>query len=413
MQSMSHSKAEVRWDAPLCIIDLDVMNARLMELERAVFGERTYKPRKTVELPVSGVTFVDEKTGVAEYFGSTSTIDLLRSFHKAFGQAHTNGADERASKRRRQDTNEHPIGSDIPRNFRPQEIYTSLTLRWGTRQWPMEDRHETNAFLFFRYVYNTVPILDKKVFCNTYKDFGEKPETPQSLELECLTYSVLALGALYPRRTIPNAGEKYFAEAQCLLANLLGASSLKTVQAALLMAVYAHYTARHNLAYDYLGIAIRLAYSAGLNRNFDQAGFTNTAVQEARRTWWVLYSLESELCLEYGRPLCIRETDSTAPYPEETLDETANFSRISFVIVMAKFSRTVRKVIDLVSNIDEKRNEIESFVGRLMNLQAELMTWKGELPAHLANKDPVRGDAIGYDAIGWVRRQCRDIDLRE
>jgi hypothetical protein len=74
-----------------------------------------------------------------------------------------------------------------------------------------------------------------------------------------------------------------------------------------------------SVAYNYLGIAIRLAYSAGLNTNFDKTGFTNIAVQEARRTWWILYSFESELCLEYGKPLCIRETDSTAPYPEETL----------------------------------------------------------------------------------------------
>jgi hypothetical protein len=119
------------------------------------------------------------------------------------------------------------------------------------------------------------------------------------------------------------------------------------------------------VAYDYLGIAIRLAYSAGLNRNFDEAGFTNIVVQEARRTWWTLYSLESELCVEYGRPLCIRETDSIASYPQETLvsiitslismsyltriqDEIANVSRVSFIIVMAKFSRTVRKIIDLV-----------------------------------------------------------------
>jgi hypothetical protein len=119
------------------------------------------------------------------------------------------------------------------------------------------------------------------------------------------------------------------------------------------------------VAYDYLGIAIRLAYSAGLNSNFDEAGFTNLAVQEARRTWWTLYSLESELCVEYGRPLCIRETDSIASYPQEALvsiitplismsyltriqDGTTNVSRASFIIVMAKFSRTVRKIIDLV-----------------------------------------------------------------
>ena len=43
----------------------------------------------------------------------------------------------------------------------------------------------------------------------------------------------------------------------------------------------------------------------------------------ALRTWWTLYSLESELCLEYGRPLCIRERDAKVSYPQETLVSTS------------------------------------------------------------------------------------------
>ncbi|KAJ6069766.1 hypothetical protein N7499_011653 [Penicillium canescens] len=406
--------------------DLDIINARVMELERAVFGERTYQPRRTVELAdapqitnetVSGVTFVDEKTGVADYFGSTSTIDLLKSFHETVQEvldhAPSSGADERASKRQRREAVEHPINSDASRNFRIQDIYASPTVRRATSWWPSGNLVEVHLDYFFGIVYSTIPIFDENVFRAAFRRFANTSESSQRLQWECLTYSILALGALYsPSDT--ECAASYFAEAQGLLGSLLGVSALRTAQAALLMAVYAHYTAQHNLAYDYLGIAIRLAYSAGLNRNFDEIGFTNIVVQEARRTWWTLYSLESELCVEYGRPLCIRETDSIASYPQETLDETATVSRVSFIIVMAKFSRTVRKIIDLVSNIDEKRNGIKSFAGRLMNLQAELMTWRGELPAHLAPKDIATSEGLrARERIAWVQRQCCDIELRE
>lgn len=73
------------------------------------------------------------------------------------------------------------------------------------------------------------------------------------------------------------------------------------------------------VAYNYLGIAIRMAYSIGIN---GRPSHTMAAVidsQSALRTWWMLYSLESDICLEYGKPLCIRETDAKAPYPQQPL----------------------------------------------------------------------------------------------
>ena len=84
-------------------------------------------------------------------------------------------------------------------------------------------------------------------------------------------------------------------------------------------------TAQANLAqvaYNYLGIAIRLAYSTGINENMRIALLSTAENQLALRTWWTLYSLESEICVEYGRPLCIRETDAKAAYPQETLVST-------------------------------------------------------------------------------------------
>jgi hypothetical protein len=63
---------------------------------------------------------------------------------------------------------------------------------------------------------------------------------------------------------------------------------------------------------------------------------------------------------------------------------------------------------DKVSNIDEKSIEIESFVGRMMNHQAELMAWREELPVHLQIRN----------SEGSVNRttfdfQCAEIELRE
>ncbi|CAI7651881.1 unnamed protein product [Penicillium pancosmium] len=63
--------------------------------------------------------------------------------------------------------------------------------------------------------------------------------------------------------------------------------------------------------------------------------------------------------------------------------------------------------------MSEKRHPLESFVGRMMNHQAELMTWRGELPSHLApNYAAASEDEQAWSNMSWVQRQCFDIELR-
>ncbi|KAJ5122203.1 hypothetical protein N7448_003335 [Penicillium atrosanguineum] len=174
-----------------------------------------------------------------------------------------------------------------------------------------------------------------------------------------------------------------------------------------------------------------MAYSIGINENINSPEGVTLDHQVALRTWWTLYSLESELCLEYGRPLSIRETDAKASYPTEypvssfnSLErapslikkqdaEAKSASKKTFIIVMAKFSRVVRKIIDLASNINERTDALQSFVGRMMNHQAELMTWRAELPVHLAPNDTGTVEGLrAWGQVPWMQHQCLDIELR-
>jgi hypothetical protein len=84
------------------------------------------------------------------------------------------------------------------------------------------------------------------------------------------------------------------------------------------------------VAYNYLGTAIRMAYSIGINGSPSHRITEVIDSQSALRTWWTLYSLESDICLEYGKPLCIRETDAKAPYPEHTTVRT--YCSLAYVI---------------------------------------------------------------------------------
>lgn len=100
---------------------------------------------------------------------------------------------------------------------------------------------------------------------------------------------------------------------------------------------------------------------------------------------------------------------------------------------MAKLSRITRKIIDLVccfdsddvenklakcaiqlSDISEKGLSMQSYVGRLMNHQAELMTWRGELPVHLSPRDSVPMARLHVlENTAWIQRQYYEVEIRE
>jgi len=96
------------------------------------------------------------------------------------------------------------------------------------------------------------------------------------------------------------------------------------------------------LAYNYLGVAIRLAYSIGLNRSSVTVAYSEAAwpgvgrevVSEmCKRIWWQvtgyltsnltdlqMYTLEVEIALDSGRPICIRNSDIDVEWPVEVDD---------------------------------------------------------------------------------------------
>ncbi|KAJ5812132.1 hypothetical protein N7474_008433 [Penicillium riverlandense] len=418
----------VQWPPALSIMvigGLDIINARVIELERAVFGERTYQPSSAVDSPggaghttdqnISGVTIFDEHN-VSSY-GPTSTIALLKSMENKLSWSESaDGHSTRPTKRPRWELTA-PLISHSERVSR-LDIYASADLQ-SEGTWKIRE-HLANAHVdcFFLTVHDTIPVLNEDTFRSAYGLFWNAPPSDSTnthtRQSQCMIYSVLALGALYSKAAANDSqwAANYFAEAQKLLGGALGGNCLEIVQATMLMATYAHHVAHPNLAYDYLGIAIRVAYSTGINRDLDSASAAAIETQAALRTWWTLYSLESELCLEYGKPLCIRETDAKAAYPHEPLDLAANASKVTFIVFMAKLSRITRKIIDLLSDISEKGLSMQSYVGRLMNHQAELMTWRGELPIHLSPRDSVPTSRLHVlENTPWIQRQYYEVEL--
>ncbi|KAJ5802872.1 uncharacterized protein N7503_005322 [Penicillium pulvis] len=403
---------------------LDMMNARVLELERAVFGERTYRTGDTVGMRDAGVSerslpraiVCEDREWSSAIYGPTSTLMLLNDVKPTSPQVEgTEATIERPRKRARR---EHSDSESFDQMELADRIYEYDRIQNpGNLCW-RENIANRHLDYFFKVVHSTYPIITEATFRDIWHDFWDHPnstdETNNTLQTRCAINSALCLGALYMNTSQDTKwATSYFAEARKLIGSLFDGANILTVQASMLMAVYAHHTSQPNLAYNYLGTAIRLAYTLGIN-NMHVSNPHLVPLQPALRAWWLLYSLESDICIEYGRPLCIRERDANAPYPSEEMDGDETVSRIDFIKAVAKFGRILRKVIDLAADISERNSNLQSFVGRLMNHQAELMTWRGDLPTHLAPKEIApTGGPQAWAEFPWVQQQRCEIELRE
>jgi hypothetical protein len=250
----------------------------MMEVERAVFGERNFKPRRTVEsagrcgllyslldgvdfdpdiTPMadknnSGATITNDEDGTLSYYGSTSTVALLKTFEEKVHQARSNGiVSERPSKRARHETNDCSESSDASRNPLKHNIYLSSSppKAEGLR---LPEKLQDSHFAAFAFrAHDIIPILDIIQFEFAYEKYSNPSssisETNHCRQSQCLIYSTVAIGCLYNSNGAALAS-KYFAEAQILFGVLLYANSIEVVQAAMLM-VYANYTLRCPLLY--------------------------------------------------------------------------------------------------------------------------------------------------------------------
>lgn len=72
-----------------------------------------------------------------------------------------------------------------------------------------------------------------------------------------------------------------------------------------------------------LAVAVRLLQDAGAHRKIAAAALNQSAVTEATvaRTWWTLYSLDRDLSMGYGRPVCIQDEDFDVELPAPIDDD--------------------------------------------------------------------------------------------
>ncbi|PYH95317.1 RmlC-like cupin [Aspergillus ellipticus CBS 707.79] len=272
---------------------------------------------------------------------------------------------------------------------------------------------QAHAFIngYFENIHFIHPLIDKEDFLfrshNLWFNRSLQPEP----SFVALYLSILSFGALVRVWDEERLGgltrfewsRKLFGEAQLYLNYLQFSNTLDTVQCLYLMAKICQNELNPNLAYMYLGLAIRTCLAAGFNREVRSA--TEQRSGWISKTWWGLFSLEIEMSFSVGRP----DTLGMDEYHNRALPERDD-SEYGIIPWMVDFAYIIRKVS---VQIYHSRITLQEKLHLALQIEIELDRWMARLP------DRIKPDSLQRTAPGgalrdpkWARRQRLVLGIR-
>lgn len=215
-------------------------------------------------------------------------------------------------------TNTKPISSFFEFGMRhAEEMVIPLTLSFP--QFPATDYQTTYAEAYFKRIHVLWPFLDideTKNAINHFASISDLSTTPRDqIPVLAVAYLVCSIGTDEISGNFTSDGEKYLHAAAGLLGHIILVPYLATVQALLLFTITYRSRTKDGLAWQTIGMAVRIAHSLGLHRHSatrpsNQHGVTQKKDQLYHaRIWAVCCCLEKMLQLESGRPSSIFSVD--------------------------------------------------------------------------------------------------------
>lgn len=186
---------------------------------------------------------------------------------------------------------------------------------------------DTLIDLYFAYYHPTFPILHEATFRHQYQNLNERPKGV----LHTLASLVAALGSFVSTNASDETDIYLFNGVKSqLTVDSLETGSLNLVQSFAMAANYLQKRNRPNSGYNYGGVALRLAISLGLHKEFRNWHAAPLKKEIRRRVWWSLCILDVGATITYGRPLNWPQAGVEAHFPlniHERVSTSGHLSR--------------------------------------------------------------------------------------
>ncbi|KAK4947643.1 hypothetical protein LTR10_013589 [Elasticomyces elasticus] len=352
------------------------------------------------------LTADDSNTG---FLGSVSGAALLRLIW--MGNNDTRGSAVQLDGRNERRESLGRLFTDRPDDHMP----SSLSLQ----SQPQVTRivADTLVDAYFKLYHTSFPILHESSFREQYSRLDGRSGTTT---FHILARLVTVLGAF-----VSGTGSDEFHATlfNAVKANLtigsLETGNLGLVQAFALAANYLQKRNRPNSGYIYGGIAVRLAVSLGLHKDFHGWAATPFKQEVRRRVWWSLCVLDVGATVTYGRPLNWPQVGVETAFPlnihERDLEPTSSsfppeVQEVTVYTYLRTQSlyhlRTMRIYNRLISNPLPSAAE-------LISLDDELIEgWRKSLPPYWNDRDLPLEYLLGHYISRWRFRLLRIIMYR-
>ena len=115
------------------------------------------------------------------------------------------------------------------------------------------------------------------------------------------------------------------------MANFLSHPNLETIQAVLILTNVLSYNMNPGVAYIFLGLVVRMAFSMGLQSN--PTGFSDHESWLRRRVWWAIAWQDSHFSISYDRPTSTVLCTPDIPYAPGSTEDNRNYAETMYSII--------------------------------------------------------------------------------
>jgi proline utilization trans-activator len=253
------------------------------------------------------------------------------------------------------------------------------------------DRGMADALVnaFFERVHYNFPILHRGAFQMQYERSFGQASLVRDPGWTCTLYMIYTLGAQALAETIPGAQDLEALYLSLVVREGLGrivlSSTLRNVQAVLLLALYQHNAGERNTAWILIGQATRSAIALGLHHDGENSNFDPFERNIRRIVWWTLHLFEQYISLALGRPSFSDVISVTASLPDASFELgiglPANY--LEFSVSLSRFVVRIKQAIASISVLYQDSNKLVDLYPTIMAIHSDLIVWKKSLPSSL------------------------------
>lgn len=218
------------------------------------------------------------------------------------------------------------MGSVIPQIAEQQSSPTSVTsLKHDKVNLLINDETGQLVDTYFLCYNASYPILHEKTFREKIASVNISSSLHSSWQV--IYYMVLAIGhwIAHPEPDYTQTGYYQVAKSKLSFA-MLESGSIEMIQAFLLLGNYLQKRDQPNTAYNFIGLACRMALCLGLHRELPEAKST-MEFEKRRRLFWILYCFESGFNITTGRPPTLSNGFIDVKLPSNILDDVRYLSK--------------------------------------------------------------------------------------